>query len=107
MKNGTVSEHGTYQELLEKKGAFAEFLVEYMTEQGHDLGEDLKEDLQAVVGTKDIISILSKSNSTETKDRERGSSVSNSEKIIPSLLKFINFYCLCTKTLKETILVIF
>ena len=31
LKHNTVSEQGTYQELIEKKGAFAEFIMEHMT----------------------------------------------------------------------------
>ncbi len=30
MKDGLISEHGTYVELLAKKGAFAEFVEEYL-----------------------------------------------------------------------------
>ncbi|KAJ8918530.1 hypothetical protein NQ315_013034, partial [Exocentrus adspersus] len=33
MKDGEVSERGTYQELLDKKGAFAEFLLQHITEE--------------------------------------------------------------------------
>lgn len=32
MKDGEVSETGTYKELLDKKGAFADFLVQYLQE---------------------------------------------------------------------------
>ena len=40
LKDGRISEQGTYQELLKKKGDFAEFLLEYMTEQEDDLKPD-------------------------------------------------------------------
>ena len=80
LKDGKVTEQGTYQELLQKKGAFAEFLVEYMTEQEDDLGEDLKQQLQEVVSNKDLSRALSRINSVEGKDKERSLSVSNSEK---------------------------
>ena len=80
LKDGKVTEQGTYQELLQKKGAFAEFLVEYMTEQEDDLGEDLKQQLQEVVSDKDLSRALSRINSVEGKDKERSLSVSNSEK---------------------------
>ena len=80
-KDGKVTEQGTYQELLQKKGAFAEFLVEYMTEQEDDLGEDLKQQLQEVVSDKDLSKALSRINSVEGKDKERSISVSNSEKM--------------------------
>lgn len=81
LKGGKVTEQGTYQELLQKKGAFAEFLVEYMTEQEDDLGEDLKQQLQEVVSEKDLSRALSRINSVEGKDKERSLSVSNSEKM--------------------------
>nr|CAD7593712.1 unnamed protein product [Timema genevievae] len=36
LKDGEVSEEGTYKELLEKKGAFAEFLVQHLQEIAAD-----------------------------------------------------------------------
>ncbi|CAG9853670.1 unnamed protein product [Phyllotreta striolata] len=33
LKNGEVSETGTYQELMDKKGAFADFLIQHITEE--------------------------------------------------------------------------
>ena len=80
LKDGKVTEQGTYQELLQKKGAFAEFLVEYMTEQEDDLGEDLKQQLQEVVSDKDLSTALSRINSVEGKDKERSLSANNTEK---------------------------
>ena len=80
LKDGKVTEQGTYQELLQKKGAFAEFLVEYMTEQEDDLGEDLKQQLQEVVSDKDLSKALSRINSVEGKDKERSLSANNTEK---------------------------
>lgn len=50
MKDGKVSEQGTYQELVEHKGAFAEFLLEYMTEENEDDIEDIKHQLEDVLG---------------------------------------------------------
>lgn len=32
LKNGEISEQGTYAELLEKKGEFQEFLLQYLSE---------------------------------------------------------------------------
>jgi len=34
LKNGAVSEVGTYRELLEQKGDFADFLIQYLSEKG-------------------------------------------------------------------------
>ncbi|KAK7067583.1 Canalicular multispecific organic anion transporter 1, partial [Halocaridina rubra] len=39
LKNGEISEHGTYAELLQKKGEFQEFLLEYLSEAEDTLGE--------------------------------------------------------------------
>jgi ATP-binding cassette subfamily C (CFTR/MRP) protein 1 len=38
LKDGEVTEMGTYKQLLEKKGAFAEFLVHHLQEVGVDDG---------------------------------------------------------------------
>ena len=51
LKDNTVSEQGTYQELIEKKGAFADFLMEHMTEIKGD-GEEVTQivsDLQNIL----------------------------------------------------------
>ena len=34
MKDGRISEQGTYHELLAEQGEFADFLVQYLTEEG-------------------------------------------------------------------------
>ncbi|XP_066145734.1 multidrug resistance-associated protein 1 isoform X1 [Euwallacea fornicatus] len=36
LNHGEISENGTYQELLDKKGAFAEFLLQHIQEQDED-----------------------------------------------------------------------
>lgn len=36
LKDGEVSESGTYHELLDKKGSFAEFLVQHIQEHDED-----------------------------------------------------------------------
>ena len=53
MKNGKISEQGSYSELLAMKGEFADFLIEYMSEQegGEDEeSEALKAELERAVG---------------------------------------------------------
>ncbi len=57
LKNGAISEQGTFKELLAKGGEFAEFLLEHITEQEEDEGddnindlEDMKEELQNAMG---------------------------------------------------------
>lgn len=52
MKDGEISESGSYTELLEKKGAFAEFLIQHIQEVGgeeEDL-EEIKAQLETVGG---------------------------------------------------------
>ena len=46
MKEGKISEIGTYHQLLANKGAFAEFLIEQMNEQ-HLNSEDADEDTES------------------------------------------------------------
>ncbi|XP_018568571.1 multidrug resistance-associated protein 1 isoform X2 [Anoplophora glabripennis] len=51
IKDGEVSESGTYQELLDKKGAFAEFLLQHITEDvdtDDGLGKQIKTDLDEI-----------------------------------------------------------
>ena len=59
MKDGRISEQGSYEDLLKDEGAFSEFLVEYLTEQGGNDNldpqteselEDLKQNLEAAIG---------------------------------------------------------
>ncbi|KAI1286762.1 Multidrug resistance-associated protein 1 [Halotydeus destructor] len=47
MKDGEISEQGSYLELLERKGAFADFLLEYLAETNDD--EDELADIKAMV----------------------------------------------------------
>lgn len=36
MENGTISEIGTYDELMTHNGAFAQFLLQYLTQESSD-----------------------------------------------------------------------
>ena len=40
MKDGSVAEEGTYEQLLEHNGAFAKFLKTYITEHNSDSDSD-------------------------------------------------------------------
>eukprot|EP00095_Tigriopus_kingsejongensis_P007287 maker-scaffold313_size211302-snap-gene-0.9 protein:Tk07287 transcript:maker-scaffold313_size211302-snap-gene-0.9-mRNA-1 annotation:"multidrug resistance-associated protein 1 isoform x4" len=59
MKNGEITEMGTYKELLRDDGEFAEFLIQYLTEEqdkeaeedgANDTLENLKQELEVVMG---------------------------------------------------------
>lgn len=57
MKDGEISESGGYQELLNKKGAFADFLIAHLseiTEEEEDL-DDLKLQLESTVADGDLL----------------------------------------------------
>ncbi|XP_049867758.1 multidrug resistance-associated protein 1 isoform X3 [Pectinophora gossypiella] len=55
LKEGEISEAGTYQQLLEKKGAFAEFLVHHLSDAERSSPEelnDIKQDLESKLGSE-------------------------------------------------------
>ncbi|XP_045485372.1 multidrug resistance-associated protein 1 isoform X2 [Pieris rapae] len=55
LRDGEVSEAGTYQQLLEKKGAFAEFLLNHLSDAERTSPEELdeiKQDLESKLGTE-------------------------------------------------------
>ena len=79
MKDGRISEQGTYDELLKDEGAFADFLIEYLTEQGdkdtldpqtESELEDLKQNLEAAIGKAKLERAMSvaKSNKSALSD---------------------------------------
>lgn len=49
MNNGAISESGTYKELLAKKGAFADFLIQYMQESNGEENDEGKGDFVFVL----------------------------------------------------------
>lgn len=56
LKDGEVSEKGTYKELLEKKGSFAEFLIQHLqevNEEEEDLDE-IKAQLEGAVTSEEL-----------------------------------------------------
>ena len=48
LNNGRISEVGTYAELRDKKGAFADFLVQYFTESRVKDDEEIEEIIQTL-----------------------------------------------------------
>ncbi|XP_050673788.1 multidrug resistance-associated protein 1 isoform X2 [Leptidea sinapis] len=55
LRDGEISEVGTYQQLLEKKGAFAEFLLHHLSDAEKTSPEELdelKQDLESKLGTE-------------------------------------------------------
>ena len=52
VKDGRISETGSYQELMRSKGAFSEFLIEHLSERQ---GEEQEEELEAVRGELEAV----------------------------------------------------
>ncbi|XP_026315306.1 multidrug resistance-associated protein 1 isoform X2 [Hyposmocoma kahamanoa] len=55
LKEGEISEAGTYQQLLEKKGAFADFLIHHLSDAERTSPEELNEikhDLESKLGSE-------------------------------------------------------
>ena len=68
MKDGTITETGSYEELLAQKGAFAEFLVQYLSEKKEEELdpeteselEEIQKNLEKHLGKKNLERQLSK-----------------------------------------------
>ncbi len=72
VKNGEISEAGTYKELLSKGGDFADFLLEHINDNGDfddskesDL-EELKQELEATLGKERVEAGIRKSKSDKS-----------------------------------------
>ncbi|XP_046739576.1 multidrug resistance-associated protein 1 isoform X5 [Diprion similis] len=93
IKNGEVTERGTYKQLLEKKGAFAEFLVQHLQEVGNleadavseaDLDE-IKQQLESTIGTDDLQQKLSRARSRVSESHSDSGSVNEKRSLNGSL----------------------
>ena len=75
MKDGKISEQGTYDKLLQDQGAFADFLIAFLTEEGDKNNldpqteselEDLKQNLESAMGKAKLERALSVARSVKT-----------------------------------------
>ncbi|XP_069695544.1 multidrug resistance-associated protein 1 isoform X5 [Periplaneta americana] len=72
LKDGEVTELGTYKQLLEKKGAFAEFLVQHLQEVGADDGtseadlDEIKQQIENTIGAEELQLIRARSRESES-----------------------------------------
>ncbi|XP_015122091.1 multidrug resistance-associated protein 1 isoform X1 [Diachasma alloeum] len=68
LKDGEITETGTYKQLLEKKGAFADFLIQHLQEvraeddEETDLTE-IKQQLESTIGSEELKQKLTRSRS--------------------------------------------
>ena len=85
LKDGVISESGTYTELLENRGAFAEFLVQYLSEEDSDETTNIKMALEEKIGKNVLQEKLARARSEsesqqQTADNNRSGSPIHSEK---------------------------
>lgn len=75
MKDGRISEQGTYTDLLARDGDFAQFLIQYLTEEGEKENldvqteselEDLKHELERTLGREKLKRQMSIAKSVKT-----------------------------------------
>uniref|UniRef100_A0A182PLM5 Multidrug resistance-associated protein 1 n=1 Tax=Anopheles epiroticus TaxID=199890 RepID=A0A182PLM5_9DIPT len=69
LREGEISESGTYQELMDKKGAFAEFLIQHLqevSEEEEDLDE-IKQQLESSAGGEELLNQLKRTNSKRSR----------------------------------------
>ena len=72
MKDGHISESGTYKDLLKMKGDFAEYLVEHLAEATEEGSEDeeglenLKQELEATLGKETVARSISRARSNKS-----------------------------------------
>lgn len=82
VKDGEISESGNLKELINKKGDFAEFLIQHLqevNEEQEDL-DDIKQQLESTLGTNADTEFLGKLERAISRDsRERSRSESHSE----------------------------
>lgn len=76
LKEGEVSETGTYKELLARKGAFADFLIQHLTEVNEEEDvEEIKAQIGAIAGEE----LKAKVERAISETRARSSSISDSQ----------------------------
>jgi ATP-binding cassette subfamily C (CFTR/MRP) protein 1 len=82
LKDGEISEQGTHQQLLDKKGAFAEFLIQHLQEvdQNDENLDEIKAQLEGLVKDKELKEKLERAIST-TRSRSDSTSSGGSGKL--------------------------
>lgn len=78
VKDGEISESGTLQELINKKGDFAEFLIQHLQEVNEDEVnlDDIKQQLESQLGTNPDTEFLGKLERAISRERSRSDSQS-------------------------------
>ncbi|XP_049538580.1 multidrug resistance-associated protein 1 isoform X5 [Anopheles darlingi] len=69
LRQGEISESGTYKELMDRKGAFAEFLVQHLQEVNEEVEDldEIKQQLESTGGPIEILDQLKRTNSKRSR----------------------------------------
>jgi ATP-binding cassette, subfamily C (CFTR/MRP), member 1 len=83
LKDGEISETGTYKELLDKKGSFAEFLIQHLQEVNADAEDldEIKAQLEGNVTNEELKAKLERAISTRARSDSVSSGGSGSGKL--------------------------
>ncbi|XP_076766694.1 multidrug-Resistance like Protein 1 isoform X1 [Xylocopa sonorina] len=90
IKDGEITEVGTYKQLLEKKGAFSDFLVHHLQEvQADDESEadlqEIKQQLESTIGSNELQEKLARSKSRTSESQSESGSIVDRKSINGSL----------------------
>ncbi|XP_019701146.1 multidrug resistance-associated protein 1 isoform X1 [Harpegnathos saltator] len=93
LKDGEITECGTYKQLLEKRGAFADFLVQHLQEVGNlhvddgseaDLRE-IKQQLESTMGADELQQKLTRARSRKSESLSESGSITDRRSLNGSL----------------------
>ncbi|XP_076374474.1 multidrug-Resistance like Protein 1 isoform X2 [Megalopta genalis] len=92
LKDGEITEVGNYKQLLEKKGAFSEFLIHHLQEVHADDGseEDLneiKQQLETTIGSNELQQKLTRARSRTSESQSESGSIAEKRSLRGSLKK--------------------
>ncbi|XP_076389766.1 multidrug-Resistance like Protein 1 isoform X2 [Megachile rotundata] len=80
LQDGEITEVGTYKQLLEKKGAFSEFLVQHLQEVHADNGseadlQEIKQQLESTIGSSELHQKLTRAKSRMSESQSESGSI--------------------------------
>ncbi|KOC70044.1 Multidrug resistance-associated protein 1 [Habropoda laboriosa] len=90
LKDGEITEVGTYKQLLEKRGAFSEFLVQHLQEvQADDESEadlhEIKQQLESTMGSSELQQKLTRGKSRVSESQSESGSIAEKRSLNGSL----------------------
>ncbi|XP_043683574.1 multidrug resistance-associated protein 1 isoform X8 [Vespula pensylvanica] len=90
LKDGEITESGTYKQLMDKRGAFAEFLMQHLQEVHTDDGSDadlheIKQQLESKMGTQEIQEKLTRARSRISESQSESGSITDRRSLNGSL----------------------